>query len=232
MLRKVRISLSRMACLGTFRGLCPPRHPGRLSGPPELPPGALGSCRQRFFPGLHVPAETFLFPYAGFVGLKVCTELPDSFFRNKVEPRSRTGPDRGGRAVGKLSSNRRRNRRQTVVEPSGNRRRKPRFWGTVVSLNKGREGSLRRHFSGLGGGCHKRATSQAQCMYFPFHGGWCNGELRVFRRAGGGSRSTRRICRQNRDFTKDSRLKVCTDFPGPLSGGVRTPWLLREIGTI
>ena len=69
--------------LETFRGICPPRHPGRLSGPPELPPGALGSCRQRFFPGLHVPAETFLFPYAGFVGLKVCTELPDSFFRMK-----------------------------------------------------------------------------------------------------------------------------------------------------
>ena len=47
--------------LETFRGICPPRHPGRLSGPPELPPGALGSC----------------------IGLKVCTELPDSFFRMK-----------------------------------------------------------------------------------------------------------------------------------------------------
>ena len=83
MLRKVRISLSRMACWRRSEGYAPPRHPGRLSGPPELPPGALGSCRQRFFPGLHVPAETFLFPYAGFVGLKVCTELPDSFFRMK-----------------------------------------------------------------------------------------------------------------------------------------------------
>ena len=75
--------LTQNGLLETFRGICPPRHPGRLSGPPELPPGALGSCRQRFFPGLHVPAETFLFPYAGFVRLKLCTELPDSFFRMK-----------------------------------------------------------------------------------------------------------------------------------------------------
>ena len=173
--------------------------------------------------------------YAGFVGVRLCTRLPGSFFRNKAEPRSRTGPDPGERAVGKLSSSRRRNRRETVVGTAvgtpANCWRKPRFWGTSASLNKGWEGSLRRRFSGLGGGCHKRATSQAQCMYFPFHGGWRNGELRGFRRAGGVCCSTRKICRQNRDFTKGSRLKVCTDFPGPLSGGVRTPWLLREIGT-
>ena len=36
-----------------------------------------------------------------------------------------------------------------------------RFWVTLACLNKGRDGSLRRHFSGLGGGCHKGGTSQA-----------------------------------------------------------------------
>ena len=121
MLRKVRISLSRMACLETFRGICPPRHPGRLSGPPELPPGALGSCRQRFFPGLHVPAETFLFPYAGFVGLKVCTELPDSFFRMKDEAGAGPGLIQGHRVAGEPPGNRRR----TWAKPSGNRRKPP-----------------------------------------------------------------------------------------------------------
>ena len=124
MLRKVRISLSRMACLETFRGICPPRHPGRLSGPPELPPGALGSCRQRFFPGLHVPAETFLFPYAGVVGLKVCTELPDSFFRMKGYAGAGPGLIQGHRVA---------------VEPLENRWQKPRFWVTFASLNKGLE---------------------------------------------------------------------------------------------
>ena len=115
----------------------PPRHPGRLSGPPELPPGALGSCRQRFFPGLHVPAETFLFPYAGFVGLKVCTELPDSFFRMKGYAGAGPGLIQGhrvaGKTAGKLATT-----GKTVGKP-GNRREKPRFWVTFASLNKGRE---------------------------------------------------------------------------------------------
>ena len=38
------------------------------------------------------------------------------------------------------------------AKPPGNRRGKPRFWVTFASLKKGREGSLRRHFSGPGGG--------------------------------------------------------------------------------
>ena len=115
MLRKVRIALSRMACLETFRGICPPRHPGRLSGPPELPPGALGSCRQRLFPGVHVPAETFLFPYAGFVGLKVCTELPDSFFRMKRYAGAGWGLIQRGRVAGEPPEN----RRETVGKTAG-----------------------------------------------------------------------------------------------------------------
>ena len=110
--------------LETFRGICPPRHPGRLSGPPELPPGALGSCRQRFFPGLHVPAETFLFPYAGFVGVKLCTELP-TVFSDEGGGRSRLGVDPGEaccqRTAGKPASNCRKTARKPLENPRQNR---------------------------------------------------------------------------------------------------------------
>ena len=57
--------------------------------------------------------------------------------------------------------NRRETTGKTAGKPSENRRQKPRFWVTFASLNKDREGTLRRHFSALRGGCHKGSTSQA-----------------------------------------------------------------------
>ena len=44
-------------------------------------------------------------------------------------------------------------------------------------------------FRPLGGGCHKAATFQAQLMYFSNRWGWRNGDLWVFRRDEGSSRS-------------------------------------------
>ena len=58
----------------------------------------------------------------------------------------------------------------------------------------GREGPLRRHFSAPGGGCHKETTFQAQLMYFSIRWGWRNGDLRVFRRDEGSSRSDDGFC--------------------------------------
>ena len=58
-----------------------------------------------------------------------------------------------------------------------------------IRAGNGRKGSLRRHFSAPGGGCHKEATFQAQLMYFSKRWGWRNGDLRVFRRDEGPSRS-------------------------------------------
>ena len=44
-------------------------------------------------------------------------------------------------------------------------------------------------FRPLGGGCHKETTFQAQSMYSSIRWGWWNGDLWVFRRDEGPSRS-------------------------------------------
>ena len=67
--------------------------------------------------------------YAGFAGLKVCTELPDSFFRMKGYAGAGWGLIQGGRVAGeppgKPSGNRWQNRRETAGKPASNLPRKP-----------------------------------------------------------------------------------------------------------
>ena len=93
-------------------------------------------------------------------------------WQNRRENRRKTVgklPENRRETVGKPPSNLPRkppvNRRETTGKtagkPSENRRQKPRFWVTFASLNKDREGPLRRHFSALRGGCHKGGPSQA-----------------------------------------------------------------------
>ena len=106
-----------------------------------------------------------------------------------------------GKTAGRPPEDRRKTTGKTVGKTAGkppgdhwqncrqNCREKPRFWVTFASLNKSREGALRRHFSAPGGGCHKEPTSQAQPMYTSIRWGWWNGDLWVFRRDEGHSRS-------------------------------------------
>ena len=102
-----------------------------------------------------------------------------------------------GKTAGKPLENPRQNRRETTGKncrkTAGNRRGKPRFWVTFASLNKGREWPERvsptSFFGPWGGGCHKRGAFQAQLMYFSKRWGWRNGDLWVFRRDEGPSRS-------------------------------------------
>ena len=65
-------------------------------------------------------------------------------------------PKTAGGPLAKLSENRWKTAggplAKTVGKTAGNRRGKPRFWVTFASLNKSREGALRRHFSAPGGG--------------------------------------------------------------------------------
>ena len=65
-------------------------------------------------------------------------------------------------------------------------------------------------------------------MYTSIRWGWWNGDLWVFRRDEGHSRSDDA---KIGNFTIRPRLKVCTLHPTPPVGGVRTPWLLRELAT-
>ena len=105
-----------------------------------------------------------------------------------------------GKTAGKRASNRWKNRwkttggplAKTVGKPPKTAGKGPVFGSLLpVSIRAGNgwEGSLRRHFSAPGGGCHKRPTFQAQLMYFSKRWGWWNGDLRVFRRDEGHSRS-------------------------------------------
>ena len=59
--------------------------------------------------------------YAGFAGLKVCTELPDSFFRMKEEAGAGWGLIQGKRVAGKPPENRRQNRWKTAGDHWQNR---------------------------------------------------------------------------------------------------------------
>ena len=90
----------------------------------------------------------------------------------------------GGKPLAKPLENRRQNCRwrplencretagdhwQNCWKTAENRREKPRFWVTFASLNKGPEwpeGSLRRHFSAPGGGCHKGPFSGSTHVLF------------------------------------------------------------------
>ena len=105
-----------------------------------------------------------------------------------------------GKTSGKRASNRWKNRwktaggplAKTVGKPPKTAGKSPVFGSLLpVSIRAGNgwEGPLRRHFSALGGGCHKETTFQAQLMYFSKRWGWRNGDLRVFRRDEGHSRS-------------------------------------------
>ena len=139
----------------------------------HLPLGVLGDSSASFYsfrPVWQVSlSQTHLRKcrYAGFVRLKVCTDLPDSFFRMKGEAGTGPGLIQGGRVAGeplenrwktagqtvgktvgktagKLSENRRETAGKTAgkppAKPPENRRKTPRFWVTFASLKKGREG--------------------------------------------------------------------------------------------
>ena len=93
------------------------------------------------------------------------------------------------------------NGRRTAVGPLANCWRKPRFWGTVASINKGREGSLRRHFSGLGGVGHRGV--------FPRHKLRVSGLWIPSRLSGRSSCSLRPVGRGHADLL---RLR-CLAFP-------------------
>ena len=97
-------------------------------------------------------------------------------------------------AAGKLPGNRRRTYRENRPETAG----KSPVFGRLLPVSirdwNGLEGPLRRHFSGCGGGCHKGTTSQAQRMYSSIRWGWWNGDLWVFRRDEGPSRSDEGFC--------------------------------------
>ena len=104
-----------------------------------------------------------------------------------------------GRPLAKLSAKPPENRRKTAGKPLAKTVGKPPktagespVFGSLlpvsISDRNGRKGSLRRHFSAPGGGCHKGPAFQAQLMYFSKRWGWRNGDLRVFRRDEGPSR--------------------------------------------
>ena len=109
-------------------------------------------------------------------------------------------PGTTGKTAGKRASNRWENRRkppedhwQKLSENRPETAGKSPLFGSLlpvsISNRNGWKGSLRRHFSAPGGGCHKEPTFQAQLMYFSKRWGWRNGDLWVFRRDGGPSRS-------------------------------------------
>ena len=126
---------------------------------------------------------------------KTAGKLPETTGKIAVEP-----PENRWETAGKTGVEPLENRRKaaggplakTVGKPLKTAGKSPVFGSLLpVSIRAGNgwEGSLRRHFSAFGGGCHKGPTFQAQLMYFSKRWGWWNGDLRVFRRDEGSSRS-------------------------------------------
>ena len=164
--------------------------------------------------------------------------LPENGCRTAVELAEKTP----GKPLAKTAVEPPENRRKTAVElaektagkPLENRREKPRFWVTFASLNK-RIGMAGKGLSGVifpapGGGCHKETTFQAQShVLFPSDGVGGTGIYRFLDVTEGLLGPMTAFAEFHED---SSRLKVCTLRPIPLSGGVRTPWLLRKIASI
>ena len=131
---------------------------------------------------------------------KTAVEGSENYWKTGVEPSKNRW-----KTVGKTAVERPENRwkaaggplAKTVGKPPKTAGKSPVFGSLLpVSIRdrNGLEGPLRRHFSAPGGGCHKETTFQAQLMYFPIRWGWWNGDLRVFRRDGGTSRSDDGFC--------------------------------------
>ena len=102
-----------------------------------------------------------------------------------------------GKTAGKPLESRQETTGKTVGKPPKTAGESPVFGSLLpvsISDRNGRKGSLRRHFSAPGGGCHKGPAFQAQLMYFSKRWGWRNGDLRVFRRDEGPSRSDDGFC--------------------------------------
>ena len=180
---------------------------------PRTSTRGVGFLPAALLPGTPCTSGNFPLPICWVCRLESVYGIARQFLSDEGVRRSRTGVVPGGprrrRTVGKTASNFPRkppeNRRKTVGKPlvklpgkpPGNRREKPRFWVTFASLNKGPEWPGRASpasFFGPWGGCHKETTSQAQRMYSSIRWGWWNGDLWVFRRDEGPSRSDEGFC--------------------------------------
>ena len=150
MLRKVLISLSRMACWRRSEGYAPEaswtaiRSPRTSTRGVEFLPAAL-------LPGTPCTGGNFPLPICWVCRLESVYGIARQFLSDEGVLRSRTGVDPGAprrrRTVGKTASNLPRkpleSHRETTGKPlaklPGNCREKPRFGVTFASLNKGRE---------------------------------------------------------------------------------------------
>ena len=157
-IRSVPVVMS--SCYAKSASLCPEWPVGDV--PRDMPPEAswtairsprtstrgVGFLPAALLPGTPCTGGNFPLPICWVCRLESVYGIARQFLSELAEKT-------GGKPPENCPGNRRKppgdhwqNCRKTAAE---NRRQKPRFWVTFASLNKDREGPLRRHFSALGG---------------------------------------------------------------------------------